>query len=164
MTLMDQVIEARIEKGKQVALSRKSEILYNRELEKRGVAYVHEKRIPLLVLELSTCTVVIGVEKVASTHSLFRCSYAVCSPVDNFSLRTAKGLIGNRLSIPGASHTFSFSIDTDVEGDKMVLFAAITELENLASKKLMEPTRLQKAAISGEMRAVLDGFLTFHNC
>lgn len=126
-------IQARIEKSKEVYERRRAQQIQTQQIIKEGVAYIHDNKLPMMVKHFENgAKLAICVEAVDDTT--YRFAFALCSPKDQFSVRIAKGLVGNRMQNQDVRFSFVLGLakpqeDLDVllnMGRAWLLFTALT--------------------------------------
>ena len=96
----EEEIQVRIKKSSLAADRRQEEQKQMMLDRKEGIAFIHNNDLPVMVKllsDLSYLTIVAIEEEEKYNVVTYRFAYALCSPRDQFSLKTAKGLAGKRL-------------------------------------------------------------------
>ena len=134
-------IQARIEKSNKSYQLRKLEQEAKQTDIKEGRIYMHQNKLPVCTERFDDDSILaITVEK--NEFGGFFFAYALCSPKDQFSLKTAKGLLGLRLK---NRSDFVFTTDVHCSNPKQILQLGLLWLEkqSLNNNKSI-PDRLRK--------------------
>ncbi len=96
MTISKEEIQESIKKSRAKYTARKQ--IQDQIITKRqeGIAYIHEKEIPVKPYKIGNLNIFLALEPLSSEFN-YKLSWTIVSSKDTPSLRIAKGLLGNRL-------------------------------------------------------------------